>query len=414
MVNEVLRTELPDEWEALSLGEHSQIFRGGSPRPIQEFLTTSDTGVNWIKIGDVDADAKYITATEEKIIPEGVSRIQNGIRGRFDSIKFNELWSTVYYEYSRMASMTAGLVIQKYDKTFDRDYLYYALSSNLTMQQYIAMAAGSSVQNLNKEKVAKVVLPKPEIPEQKKIAEILSDADVLITDLQKLIRKKKDIRQGTMQMLVTGKKRLNGYSGEWVKINLAKNSKLKARIGWQGLTTAEYLDEGYSYLITGTDFQDGQIKWNGCHFVNYDRYVQDPNIQVTDGDLLLTKDGTIGKVAYVTNLKRPATLNSGVFVVKPITDAYTAHFMFYVLESSVFKEFLQQLSAGSTINHLYQKDLVKFDLFVPPTIEEQEAISEILFDMDSEIHKLEDKLNKYEEVKQGMMEELLTGKVRLV
>ena len=413
MVNEVLRTELPDEWEALSLGEHSQIFRGGSPRPIQEFLTTSDTGVNWIKIGDVDADAKYITATEEKIIPAGVSRSRMVYEG--DLILSNSMSYGRPYIMNIQGCVHDGwLVIQKYDKAFDRDYLYYALSSNLTMQQYIAMAAGSSVQNLNKEKVAKVVLPKPEIPEQKKIAEILSDADVLITDLQKLIRKKKDIRQGTMQMLVTGKKRLNGYSGEWVKINLAKNSKLKARIGWQGLTTAEYLDEGYSYLITGTDFQDGQIKWNGCHFVNYDRYVQDPNIQVTDGDLLLTKDGTIGKVAYVTNLKRPATLNSGVFVVKPITDAYTAHFMFYVLESSVFKEFLQQLSAGSTINHLYQKDLVKFDLFVPPTIEEQEAISEILFDMDSEIHKLEDKLNKYEEVKQGMMEELLTGKVRLV
>ena len=413
MVNEVLRTELPDEWEALSLGEHSQIFRGGSPRPIQEFLTTSDTGVNWIKIGDVDADAKYITATEEKIIPEGVSRSRMVYEG--DLILSNSMSYGRPYIMNIQGCVHDGwLVIQKYDKAFDRDYLYYALSSNLTMQQYIAMAAGSSVQNLNKEKVAKVVLPKPEIPEQKKIAEILSDADVLITDLQKLIRKKKDIRQGTMQMLVTGKKRLNGYSGEWVKINLAKNSKLKARIGWQGLTTADYLDEGYSYLITGTDFQDGQIKWNGCHFVNYDRYVQDPNIQVTDGDLLLTKDGTIGKVAYVTNLKRPATLNSGVFVVKPITDAYTAHFMFYVLESSVFKEFLQQLSAGSTINHLYQKDLVKFDLFVPPTIEEQEAISEILFDMDSEIHKLEDKLNKYEEVKQGMMEELLTGKVRLV
>ncbi|WP_343309335.1 restriction endonuclease subunit S [Blautia wexlerae] len=412
-MNEVLRTELPDEWEALSLGEHSQIFRGGSPRPIQEFLTTSDTGVNWIKIGDVDADAKYITATEEKIIPEGVSRSRMVYEG--DLILSNSMSYGRPYIMNIQGCIHDGwLVIQKYDKAFDRDYLYYALSSNLTMQQYIAMAAGSSVQNLNKEKVAKVVLPKPEIPEQKKIAEILSDADVLITDLQKLIRKKKDIRQGTMQMLVTGKKRLNGYSGEWVKINLAKNSKLKARIGWQGLTTAEYLDEGYSYLITGTDFQDGQIKWNGCHFVNYDRYVQDPNIQVTDGDLLLTKDGTIGKVAYVTNLKRPATLNSGVFVVKPITDAYTAHFMFYVLESSVFKEFLQQLSAGSTINHLYQKDLVKFDLFVPPTIEEQEAISEILFDMDSEIHKLEDKLNKYEEVKQGMMEELLTGKVRLV
>ncbi len=95
-------------------------------------------------------------------------------------------------------------------------------------------------------------------------------------DLQKLIRKKKDIRQGTTQMLVTGKKRLDGFDGEWVKINLSKNSKLKARIGWQGLTTAEYLDEGYSYLITGTDFKDGHINWNGCHYVDYNRYEQTP------------------------------------------------------------------------------------------------------------------------------------------
>ena len=101
MVNEVLRTELPDEWEALSLGEHSQIFRGGSPRPIQEFLTTSDTGVNWIKIGDVDADAIY-NGNRRKNHSGRCIKIQNGIRGRFDSIKFNELWSTVYYEYSRM------------------------------------------------------------------------------------------------------------------------------------------------------------------------------------------------------------------------------------------------------------------------------------------------------------------------
>ena len=148
--------------------------------------------------------------------------------------------------------------------------------------------------------------------------------------------------------------------------------------------------------------------------MDYNRYEQDPNIQVSNGDLLLTKDGTIGKVAYVADLTRPATLNSGVFLVKPITDAYTAHFMFYVLESSVFKAFLQQLSAGSTINHLYQKDLVKFDLYVPPTKEEQEAIAGILFDMDSDIHRLEKKLLKYQKIKQGMMGELLNGKVRLI
>lgn len=413
MVNEILRTDIPDDWDVITLGDYAQIFRGGSPRPIQAFLTRSDQGVNWIKIGDVGEEDKFIKSTEEKIVPEGVSRSRMVFRG--DLILSNSMsYGRPYIMNIEGCIHDGWLVIQKYDRVFDRDYLYYALSSCLTMKQYVAMAAGSSVQNLNKEKVSKVLLPRPRISEQKSIADALSDIDTLIMDLKKLIRKKKDIRQGTMQMLVTCKKRLDGFSGDWVKINLAKNSKLKARIGWQGLTTAEYLDEGYSYLITGTDFKDGRINWNDCHYVNYDRYVQDPNIQVSNGDLLLTKDGTIGKVAYISDLNRPATLNSGVFVVKPITDAYTAHFMFYVLESSVFKDFLQQLSAGSTINHLYQKDLVKFDLYVPPTTEEQEAITGILFDMDLDIYKLEEKLSKYQKIKRGMMEELLTGKVRLV
>lgn len=303
------------------------------------------------------------------------------------------------------------------EKKINPNYLLQLFSDqyHYLSDQTVRLAVGGIMDGLSVGIVSNLSVIYPEnLDEQNEIVSVLSDMDEAISNLQKLIRKKKDIRQGTMQMLVTGKKRLDGFSEDWVKINLAKNSRLKARIGWQGLTTAEYLDEGYSYLITGTDFKDGRINWNGCHYVNYDRYAQDPNIQVSNGDLLLTKDGTIGKVAYISDLNRPATLNSGVFVVKPITDAYTAHFMFYMLKSSVFKDFLQQLSAGSTINHLYQKDLVKFDLYVPPTTEEQEAITGILFDMDLDIYKLEEKLSKYQEIKQGMMEELLTGKVRLV
>ena len=314
--------------------------------------------------------------------------------------------------------MDSHLIRLRFDeKKVRSDYILQLFSDQFhyLSDQTSRLAVGGIMDGLSVGIVSRLNVIYPEsIEEQGKIIKTLSEVDKLISDQQKLIRKKKDIRQGTMQMLVTGKKRLDGFDGEWVKINLSKNSKLKARIGWQGLTTAEYLDEGYSYLITGTDFKDGQINWNGCHYVDYNRYEQDPNIQVSNGDLLLTKDGTIGKVAYVADLTRPATLNSGVFLVKPITDAYTAHFMFYVLESSVFKDFLQQLSAGSTINHLYQKDLVKFDLYVPPTKEEQEAIAGILFDMDSDIHRLEKKLSKYQKIKQGMMEELLTGKVRLM
>ena len=314
--------------------------------------------------------------------------------------------------------MDSHLIRLRFDeKKVRSDYILQLFSDQFhyLSDQTARLAVGGIMDGLSVGIVSRLNVVYPEsVEEQGEIIKILSEVDKLLIDLKKLIRQKNNIRQGTMQMLVTGKRRLDGFTEDWVKINLAKNSRLKARIGWQGLTTAEYLDEGYSYLITGTDFKDGRINWNGCHYVDYYRYEQDPNIQVSNGDLLLTKDGTIGKVAYVSDLTRPATLNSGVFLIKPITDAYTSHFMFYVLESSVFKDFLQQLSAGSTINHLYQKDLVKFDLYVPPTKEEQESIADILSDMDSDILKLEEKLSKYQKIKQGMMEELLTGKVRLM
>lgn len=126
-------------------------------------------------------------------------------------------------------------------------YLYYLLQTK--KREMLEKATASTFAEISKSALCEIPLQAPEKQEQEQIAQVLFDIDALITDLQKLIQKKKNIRQGTMQMLVTGKKRLDGFSGEWVKINLAKNSRLKARIGWQGLTTAEYLDEGYSYLI---------------------------------------------------------------------------------------------------------------------------------------------------------------------
>ena len=237
----------------------------------------------------------------------------------------------------------------------------------------------------------------------------------MITSLEKLIAKKKAIKQGAMQELLTGKKRLPGFSGAWKELNLVANSKLKARIGWQGLTTAEYLSQGNYILITGTDFINGKIEWSTCCYVEKKRYDQDPHIQVTEGDVLITKDGTIGKVAIVERLPKPATLNSGVFVVRPLVKSnYNSRFVYHILNSSIFVDFLSKLSAGSTINHLYQKDIGGFSFFVPPTIEEQEAIASILSDMDAEIEQLGKKLAKYRLVKQGMMQELLTGRIRLI
>ena len=292
-------------------------------------------------------------------------------------------------------------------------YFFYLFFSNYFLKRIMSMTAKSSVDSVRMEMIAEMPIPLPPLPEQQAIASALSDVDALITALERLITKKRNIKQGAMQQLLTGKKRLPGFGGEWEVINIAENSALKARIGWQGLTTAEYLKNGEYYLVTGTDFVDGKINWNGCHFVDKNRYAQDKNIQLRNDDVLITKDGTIGKVGYVDNLPGKATLNSGVFVIRPRDKSYYPLFFYYVLKSSIFDSFMKQLKAGSTISHLYQKDFVNFS-FSAPSHDEQQAIAQILSDMDTEIDGLEQKRDKYKAIKQGMMQELLTGKTRLV
>jgi type I restriction enzyme S subunit len=166
--------------------------------------------------------------------------------------------------------------------------------------------------------------------------------------------------------------------------------------------------------VTGTDFKNGYIDWGNCHFVDESRYKQDKNIQLRKHDVVVTKDGTIGKVALINHLDKPATLNSGIFVIRAIEGAFHPGFFFYLMCSSVFSEFLAQLSAGSTINHLYQKDFVTFVYKTPATLSEQEEVALTLCDMDAEIAALESKLVKYRQLKQGMMHTLLTGRIRLI
>ncbi|MCX9565340.1 restriction endonuclease subunit S, partial [Vibrio cholerae] len=152
---------------------------------------------------------------------------------------------------------------------------------------------------------------------------------------------------------------------DWERISIGRDTVLKARIGWQALTTKEYQTTGDIYLVTGTDFDSGAVKWERCFYVSEWRYKQDQNIQLRNDDVLITKDGTIGKVGYVTALSRPATLNSGVFVVRPKNNNLMQRFLFYVLTSRVFDDFINRITAGSTITHLYQKDFVNFEFSAP-------------------------------------------------
>lgn len=177
----------------------------------------------------------------------------------------------------------------------------------------------------------------------------------------------------------SGIKWIGNIPDTWNVIKVKYNCSLKGRIGWQGLTTDEYINEG-PFLITGTDFNvnDGVINWDSCAHVSEWRYDQAPEIQVHNGDLLITKDGTVGKVAIVTDMIDKATLNSGVMVIRPTEDTYETKFLYYVLKSEEFWKWFNYINSGNTtISHLYQHDLNHFYFAVTNKVE-QKAIIDFL------------------------------------
>jgi len=195
-------------WVVKKLGEVCEIYRGGSPRPIESYLTLRPDGINWIKIGDVRKNAKYIESTEEKIIPDGLSRSRFVNKGDFilsNSMSFGR----PYIMKINGCIHDGWLVIQNYQNHFDRDFLYYVLGSEAILQQYKSMASGSSVLNLNKEIVKSVIINCPKsVEEQARIAITFSDMDAEITALETKLEKYKKVKLGMMQNLLTGKIRL--------------------------------------------------------------------------------------------------------------------------------------------------------------------------------------------------------------
>ena len=154
---------------------------------------------------------------------------------------------------------------------------------------------------------------------------------------------------------------------------------VKARVGWQRLTRSEYLQDGEYCLITGTDFQsDGHIDFNTCVYVSKERYEMDKNIQIHKDDILITKDGTLGKVAIIDEEpEKSTTLNSGVFRIKIKNDNIIPRYIYHYFTSRYFKDFVESVKTGSTIPHLTQQGLITLNIPIPP-IEEQERIVNIL------------------------------------
>ena len=176
-----------------------------------------------------------------------------------------------------------------------------------------------------------------------------------------------------------------------------------ARIGWQALSRKEHMKTGDYLLVTGTDFKNNEIDYSTCVYVSKERYEMDKHIILKNNDILITKDGTIGKVAIVHDLPKPATLNGGVFVVRP-DDRFNEEYITYVFKGPLFDDFVSKSKTGATIKHLNQKHLVEFNIPLPK-MSNQIRFSNLYKKIEKQKKEFEESLEKLEELQSALMQE---------
>lgn len=299
---------------------------------------------------------------------------------------------------------------------FVPQWLGYYMNSHLYHDQLLPYIHGTKVSSVSKGSLGNTVIIVPKVPEQKRIINALSDVDALVIGLEKLIQKK-DIRQGTMQMLVTGKKRLDGYSGEWEATTLNNLCKLITKqTGFDysaeikpSLVTEEQI--GTLPFIQNKDFEGFDINYNTDFYIPYDVAIKYPKILLDEVCLLISISGRIGNVARFDN--RYEAFAGGAVGIAKFYDPSLAEWCTLYLQSSAGQGQIFSHEKVGAQHNLTVEDVRRLEIRLPEN-REREKIVEIMGDIDLEIHKLEEKLSKYQKVKQGMMEELLTGKVRLV
>ena len=400
-----------DDWEQRKFSELVQIERGGSPRPIDDFITDAPNGLNWVKIGDAPTQGNYITKTAEKIRPEGLSKTREVHPG--DLVLSNSMSFGKPYIMGIDGCIHDGwLLIRNTYGVFDLTFLCHLLGTPQMLSQYRSLAAGSTVNNLNKELVGNTVVTIPSITEQRVLGDYLEHLDNLITLHQRKLEKLKLVKKSMLEKMFpkngssVPEIRFKDFTDDWEQRKLSEIATMHARIGWQNLRTSEFLDSGAYMLITGTDFIDGAVNFDTCHYVERERYEQDKHIQIRNGSILITKDGTLGKVAYIQGLTMPATLNAGVFNVE-IKDENEIdnRYLFQYLKAPFLMDYVDKKATGGTIKHLNQNILVDFPVVLPNKAE-QEKIGEFFLAIDHLITLHQRKVEKLQIMKKSMLEKM--------
>ena len=296
----------------------------------------------------------------------------------------------------------------KIDARFFSEYINYGV--------HFAVES-TGVPQLTAPQVSHYLLPFPPLSEQRAIAEVLSDVDGLIGALDALITKKRAIKQAAMQQLLTGETRLPGFSGDWETKRLGEAGQCLRGVSYDPTTDlASYDKDNTVRLLRANNIQDAVVTLDDVQYVDA-RKVSESQIMQPDDILICMANGSkelVGKTG-VFRIRDGHTYTFGAFMgcfrIEP--NLLDPKFAFYLFQTYEFRNYINLILAGSSINNLKPSD-IEAAIFKVPSRNEQTAIAGVLADMDAEIVALERRRNKTRAIKQGMMRELLTGRVRLV
>jgi len=394
---------LPDDWDAKPLGDLGECLIGLTYKPedVKEYGTLVLRSSNIFDGRLAFDDNVYVDLK----VPERVKVrrgdilicVRNGSRDLIGKCALVD---------ARVEGEAFGAFMSVF-RSSHSSFIFYQFQSNLVQRQ-IRENIGATINQITNKHLNSFSIPFPiEVKERTSIASVLSDVDTLIASLEKLIAKKRAIKQGAMQELLTGKRRLLGFSGNWKKKKLGDILLLSATY-----SKTKFIDEGGNYLIMDM----GSVSSGGQMIASKRTFLSADLLKI--GDLVMPKDdigggNIIGKAAYI-NQDNKYVLGDHVYKLSAKTPETDTLFFSYLINGYAVNRELRKKVAGSAQLGLGRKSVEEQDVKIPEEKTEQTAIAKVLSDMDAEIIQLEQKLAKYRMLKQGMMQVLLMGKVRLV
>jgi len=385
---------LPEDWGVAALGKSCDIVtKGTTPTSIGRAFTKS--GVAFLK---AEAIAESGSTIPEKIAY--IDTITHTLLKR-SQLKRNDLLISIagvlgrvgFVEESDLpANTNQALAIVRLggNSEFERAYLFYALRSPSVSRQIRDINVQAAQANISLQDVRDFILPSPPLREQRVIATALSDVDALLGGLDRLIAKRRDLKQAAMQQLLTGQTRLPGFHGKWEVKRLGEIAHIK----------------------TGSRNNEDKVEDGEYPFFVRSEHVERINSYSHDCEAILVPgEGRIGDIFHYINGR--FDVHQRVYAITQFTPGMSAKFAHLYMAMN-FGAWAMQNTVKATVDSLRLPTFQTFEVLVPPTKDEQTAIAAVLSDMDAELAALEARRDKTRGLKQAMMQELLTGRTRLV